>query len=477
MAPRALRGGSFNNNQRNVRCAYRNNNDPDNRNNNIGFRVVLSTFAAGNAQQRQNCCAEVNGGVYSWPRSLWNRANSNRPIPWFAWDGAPISMIEEGAFDEFCGWSNLLLAYQKASKGKRSRVEVASFEARLEENLLGLHQSLRDQRWKPAGYHSFYIHEPKRRLISAAPFTDRVVHHALCNILEPEFERGFVTESYANRKRKGNHRALDHAQRCARKYAYVLPLDIRKFFPCIDHEVLRLQLARKIRDPGILRVINLILNSGSKLATEESAAVFFPGDDLVDLMRPRGLPIGNLTSQFWANVYLNPLDHFIKRELGCHGYVRYVDDMLLFAESKSQLWDWMASVEQRLTQFRLVFHKGSHPRPVSEGSGFLGFRVFPDRRELKNRKGYHYQRRLKKMIGDYTDQRLTQDELLDSILSWNNHVGYGNTVGLRKAVFVCLPQEIAIAARKQYLRSSSRPANRMNRSSLQELAREGSVHA
>ena len=171
----------------------------------------------------------------------------------------------------------------------------------------------------------FFIHEPKRRLISAAPFRDRVVHHALCQRIEPIFERSFISDSYANRVGKGTHRALNRVQQYARHYPYVLQGDLRQFFPSIDHAILHNMLAAKIDDPEILWLIARILASGSNVLGEEYDMVYFPGDDLFAALRPRGLPIGNLTSQFWANCYLNVFDHFVKRELGCPGYVRYAN--------------------------------------------------------------------------------------------------------------------------------------------------------
>jgi len=147
-----------------------------------------------------------------------------------------------------------------------------------------------------------------------------------------------------------------------------------------------------------------------------------------------GLPIGNLTSQFWANVYLNPFDHFVKRELRCKGYVRYVDDVLLFAEDKATLWSWRAAIVERLARFRLTIHPGAHPRPVSEGVPFLGFVTFPYRRRLKRRKGVYYQRKLRALIAAYQAGEIPLEQVTASVQGWVNHVRYGNTVGLRKAV-------------------------------------------
>ena len=332
-------------------------------------------------------------------------------------------------------WENLRLAYHKAGKGKRGQGNVAAFEYRLEENLLQLQHELSTHSYRPGDYTSFYIHEPKRRLISAAPFRDRVVHHALCNLIEPIFERSFIADSYANRVGKGTHRALNRVQELSRRYPYVLQCDLRQFFPSIDHAILGETLARKIEDEEVRRLSELIIESGTGVLSDAYDMVYFPGDDLFAVNRPRGLPIGNLTSQFWANCYLNPFDHFVKRELRCQGYVRYVDDFVLFAEDKRQLWAWKEAIEARLARLRLTLHPGAAPKPVGEGISFLGFVVYPHRQRLKRRKGIHYGRKLRQLVAAYNDGALSFADLNASVRGWTNHVRFGNTVGLRKAIF------------------------------------------
>lgn len=199
-------------------------------------------------------------------------------------------------YEKLTHWGNLLLAYRKAAKGKRGHPNVAEFEHRLEDHLLEVQAELQAKTYLPGRYASFYIHEPKRRLISAAPFRDRVVHHALCNLIEPIFERSFIFDSYANRVGKGTHRALNRTQTFSRKYPYVLQCDIRQFFPSIDHAILRETLQRKISDPDVLWLCDQILISGEGVLAEEYEMVWFEGDDLLTPLRPRGLPIGNLTS-------------------------------------------------------------------------------------------------------------------------------------------------------------------------------------
>ena len=157
--------------------------------------------------------------------------------------------------------------------------------------------------------------------------------------------------------------------------------------------------------------------------------VYFPGDDLFACQRPRGLPIGNLTSQWWANCYLNPFDQFVKRELHCEAYLRYVDDFALFSNSKSQLWEWHEAIVKRLERYRLTIHASAQPRPVTEGIPFLGFIVFPDHRRLKRRKGIAYRRRLIQL-----KNTSTREQIDASVKGWINHVRYGDTYGLRRAM-------------------------------------------
>lgn len=333
-----------------------------------------------------------------------------------------------------CAWTNLLLAFKRAAAGKRRQPSVAAFEHRLEDNLLTLREELAQGDYAPGAYSSFYIHEPKRRLISAAPFRDRVVHHALCNVIEPVFERGFIRDSYANRRGAGTHRALARASAHARRFRYVLQCDVSQFFPSLDHEVLRRALARRLDDARVMSLVDAILASGAEVHGGSPALAPFPGDDLLSLLRPRGLPIGNLTSQFWANVYMDAFDHFVMRELRCQGYVRYVDDFLLFGDDKAFLWGCRSRLVARLEHLRLRIHDGAHPRPVSEGIPFLGFVVFPGRRRLKARKGHYFKRRLAGLLAEHRSGRRSAADVGLRLRSWLNHASYGDTGALRKAI-------------------------------------------
>ncbi len=335
---------------------------------------------------------------------------------------------------QIASFDNLLLAFYKARRGKRSHPNVASFEFDLETNLLKLQNSLQTETYRPGRYHNFNITDPKPRLISAAPFRDRVVHHALCNLIEPLLERGFIYDSYANRKGKGTHAALDRAQAFSQNYAYVLKCDIEHFFPHIDHQILFGQLSHRLADPQTLRLCRLILESGAAIHQGIPPA-FFPGDDLFAAIRPRGLPIGNLTSQFWANVYLNPLDHFIKRELKCLAYCRYVDDFLLFSNSKADLHHWRAAIIEYLASLRLTLHENeAQVFPVETGIPFLGWRLYPHHRLLRKRNGLAFQRRYAEMRRDYADGKISFERLDASVQGWVAHARHGNTWGLRRSL-------------------------------------------
>ena len=335
------------------------------------------------------------------------------------------------SYSSVVDWSNLLLAWRKASKGKRSGRQVSRFEYQLADELLALQNQLLTHNYKPMGYTHFYIHEPKQRLISAAPFRDRIVHHALCNIIEPVFEYYFIDDSYANRKGKGTHKAVKRLQHFSNKYRYVLRLDIVKHFQSIDHAILFDTLKKQITDKEIRYLIYNIIKSAHEFGGTDDNYLF-PDDDLLSLCRPKGLPIGNLTSQFWSNCYLHPLDCFIKRELRCKGYLRYVDDFCLFSNSKAELWEWKKAVKKKLIQYRLRFHeKSAQVIPVTHGIPWLGFVVYPNYCRVKSRKVVYGTRRLKSSYKQWQQGNMSFAEFDARVQGWINHVSHANSWGLR----------------------------------------------
>jgi len=348
---------------------------------------------------------------------------------------APIS-----DWEAVIAFGNLRRAYRNAARGKRRTRTAAAFEYQVADRLIALQEELVAKTYRPGGYCHFTIHEPKRRKISAAPFRDRVVHHALCQVVEPRFEACFITHSYANRVGKGTHRALDCLQRWARRFRYVLRADVVQHFPSLDHAILREKIARRIHDPDVMWLIDAILASGDGVLADQYIQVYFPGDDLLAACRPRGLPIGNLTSQFWSNVYLNDFDWFVVRELGCPAYLRYVDDFALFGNGKAELWRWKDAIIARLGRERLTIHGAeAQVLPTRCGIPWLGFVSYPTHRTLKSRNAVKFTRRFEQLLDLYGAGQISYAELDASVQGWVNHVRYADTWGLREHIFSSHP--------------------------------------
>ena len=333
-------------------------------------------------------------------------------------------------------WSNLVEAYRRCRRRKRSKPEAAAFEFSWESELLKLQRELMDGSYAPGEYINFYIFEPKQRKISAAPFRDRVVHHAIVCVLEPLFERRFIFDSYACRRSKGTHRAVDRAQGYLRRYRYYLKTDVVRFFPNVDHEVLLSVISKHIRDDRLMTLIRLIVASGEGVLSDEATSEFFPGDDLFALLRPRGLPIGNLTSQFFANVLLDVVDHFVKEELCVPGYVRYADDLLLFGDSKEQLWQWRDQLSERLGGLRLKLHRHkTHVGMGDDGVKFLGFVLRRDGRRLPQQTILRFARRIRRLRWLRSNRQVTFTQIRDSLKSWLAYAVQANSVGIRRALW------------------------------------------
>lgn len=340
-------------------------------------------------------------------------------------------------YQQIYDFGNLYQAFRRARKGgKRKYPEVAAFEYHLETELWQLHQELKEKTYQPGAYRHFYIYERKKRKISAAPFRDRVVHHALCGVIEPIFEARFIHDSYACRVGKGTHCAADRAQAFTKSNAYVLKADARQFFPSIDHIILKDILSRHIADPDVMWLISQILHSGEGVLDSEYVMQWFPKDDLWAKFRPRGLPIGNLTSQFWANAYLNELDQFIKRELKCRHYVRYADDFLLFHDDKARLLQWREDIITYLFSLRLTLHeKKSTVFPTQDGVNFVGYRIFPHYRRLRKDNVHRFAQRLRKMRDAYQHGEMALETIQQSVQSWVAHASHANTYHLRERIF------------------------------------------
>jgi len=337
-------------------------------------------------------------------------------------------------FEKLTSFENLYAAARSAQRGKRFKPSVARFHRDLAASLVKLQDELREGSYLPGAYRTFTIYEPAKRYISAAPYRDRVVHHALCNVIEPLFEKSFIYDSYANRIGKGTHRALDRCTEYARRFEYVFQGDVKQFFPSIDHQVLFERLERRIWDPRVLALAKIIVDSSNE---QPAAEFYFPGDDLfTPSERRRGLPIGNLTSQFWANVHMDPLDHHFRDELGAPGYIRYVDDFLVFSNNKTDLQFYREELRRRMIPLRLMLNeRKSRIYPVTEGIPFLGFRIFQNQRRLLPNAVRRAKLRLNRLAAAYGEGRIDMKTVSRSVKAWIAHAMHGDTAGLRRRLF------------------------------------------
>ncbi|MDX1655713.1 MAG: reverse transcriptase/maturase family protein [Candidatus Competibacteraceae bacterium] len=340
-----------------------------------------------------------------------------------------------GLWPRLISFDNLWTAWRRARRGKSRKAGVAAFELDLEHNLLELQQELEAGAYRPGPYRLFTVYERKPRLIAAAPFRDRVVHHGVMNLIEPSLDRTFIHDSYACRPGKGVHVAVARYQGWTQRYPYVLKLDVQQYFPSIDHAILKEKLRRRIRDERVLELLGRIIDDGPD--TGPAGLTPFPGDDLLTpLERRTGIPIGNLTSQFFANLYLDDLDHWIKEVLRVRAYLRYVDDMVLLADDKGQLARWRKAIKGRLAADRLRLHP--HKARVSrtrDGLDLLGYRIFPGWRRLRDDNGFRFRRRLRGFARDYAAGLLDWEDFDPSVQAWIGHARYAGTLGLRRQLF------------------------------------------
>jgi retron-type reverse transcriptase len=340
----------------------------------------------------------------------------------------------DGIWQGLTSFDNLLRAYRQARRGKKRWPGVAEFGLTFERELFALQRELREGRYRPGGYRLFSIYERKPRVIAAAPFRDRVVHHAVMQMIEPPLDRTFISDSYACRKGKGVHAAVDRYQAWSQTYRYVLKMDVQQYFPSIDHALLKEKLRRRIADAPVLDLLDRIIDSAPQGTTVPR---YFPGDHLfTPLDRRAGIPIGNLTSQFFANLYLDDSDHYIKQVLKVRPYLRYVDDMVVLDHDKVRLAEVRAAVQERLATDRLRLHPHkAHISPVADGLNVLGYVICPTRRRLRSDNGYRFVRKLRRMAGAYRAGHLEWPTVAASVQSWIGHAQHADTEGLRRAIF------------------------------------------
>jgi RNA-directed DNA polymerase len=320
---------------------------------------------------------------------------------------------------QLISFENLLQASKQAQSGKRYRPSVLAFNYDREGSLFQLQSELIERTYRPGEYRTFVIRDPKSRLISAAPYRDRVVHHALCNMIVGYVDRTFIHDSYANRLGYGTHRALKRFTEFARSSRYVLQCDIRKYFPSINLDMLKTQLRRQIKCKDTLWLIDQIIEGGSDRRGSG-----------------KGLPIGNLTSQFFANVYLNEFDHFVKEQLKVKKYLRYVDDFALFSDDRAVLIEAKEAIATYLSTLHLRLHPvKTQLFETRHGANFVGFRVLRDRIKVRNHNLHRARHRYRQIQQAYARGELSQFDLTQRLQSWEAHLLHGDTYQLRQQIF------------------------------------------
>lgn len=341
----------------------------------------------------------------------------------------------DGLFDGIANFQALTRAALKAVRSKRTKPGASTFMANLEKEVLRLERELLARTYKPGRYVTIEIRDPKPRTVSAAPFRDRVVHHALYAVIEPIFERGFVFDSYANRAGKGTHRAVARYERFRDRYRHALRCDIYRYFPAIDHETLKMDLRRRIACERTLWLMDLIIDGSNP---QEPVHIHYPGDDLfAPYERQRGLPIGNLTSQFFANLYLDGLDHFCKEVLRAKGYLRYVDDFVLFHDDAEVLGQWRERIGGYLARRRLSLH----PRKTmivstGEPAPFLGYVLLPGGgRRLPEDNVRRFRNRLRGLRDRWRAGSVDLQDVERRVGAWIAHAEHADTWRLRQAIF------------------------------------------
>ena len=338
-------------------------------------------------------------------------------------------------FGRIASFPALLEAARIAARGKRAKPGVASFLANLEPQVLRLERELRSGRYRPGRYTVIEIRDPKRRMVSAAPFRDRVVHHAFCRVVEPIFERGFIHDSYANRRGKGTHRAIARYERFRDRHRWVLRCDVYRYFPAIDHEILKSDLRRRLACRRTLALADRIIDASNR---QEPVHLYYPGDTLfTPFERRRGLPIGNLTSQFFANLYLNGLDHFCKEVLRAKGYLRYVDDFALFHDDRGQLEDWRRRIGKYLKGRRLRLHpRKTAVLETAQPTPFLGLVLLPGGyRRLPEANVRRFRNRLRGLRDRWHAGNVDLEQMTRHVRAWIAHAEHADTWRLRQAIF------------------------------------------
>lgn len=352
-------------------------------------------------------------------------------------DTAPGMVTLDDVYDRICEYEELYQSHLEARKGKRYRDDVLVFTDKLEENLIELQNELIWQSYSVGAYRPFYVREPKLRLVMALQYRDRVVQWDIYKQLYPFYDKTFIEDSYACRRNKGAHKAADRLQYWLRQVSrkpgewYYLKLDISKYFYRVDHLVLLDILSRRIKDPRLIQLLSKIINSEDMrfglpagVGPDECPEEQWLGDV--------GMPIGNLTSQLFANIYLNELDQLCKHELRIHYYIRYMDDIIILSDDKRELAEIKKIIEEFLKDFlHLDLNKKTAIRPIWNGIDFVGFRIWATHRKLKKQTARRMIRNVKRLCESVAAGNTSKGELDRVAASYNGVLQHCNSYGLR----------------------------------------------
>ena len=337
-------------------------------------------------------------------------------------------------YKELCSLENLERAFKKAKKRKSKKHYIIEFEGNLEEELNNLHHELASFTYQPRPLIRFIIRDPKTRTIHASDFRDKVVYHALVNVLNPIFEPIFIFDSYASRKNKGTHKAIQRFDCFKRKVTnngqliknpygnnsvvgYVLKADIRHYFDTVDHEILLNILRRKIKDKDVMWLVKKIL------------------DNFDAKIKGKGMPLGNLTSQFFANIYLNELDQFVKHELKAKYYMRYVDDFIILHDNLAVLEEYKEKIEYCIKNLGLELHpEKSKIMPLKAGVTALGYRNFYHYKLLRISNKRKFEKYFHKKLQYYREGFLSKNDILKYLQGWFGYAQWANTYKYRKEI-------------------------------------------
>ncbi len=342
-------------------------------------------------------------------------------------------------FEQIISTENLFVAWDEFKKGKRDKSDVMAFEWRLEENIFKLHRELKNKTYKHSSYSGFYIRDPKQRHIHKATVRDRVLHHAIFSILNPIFEETFTPTSFSCRVGYGVHKGVQMLEKTLQKVAkngttdcYVLKCDVRKFFDTVNHGILMSIFRRRIKDVDTLWLLEEIVSS---YVTERERERERERESWWAVAR-RGIPIGNLTSQLFANIYMNEFDQFVKHKLKVKNYFRYTDDFVIVANDRDYLHGILPIVKTFLKEkLKLELHpKKVSIRKFHQGVDFLGYVIFPKYRILRSKTRRRIFKKLRRKVSDRRLGKITEQTLEQSLQSYLGVLSHANAYKLGESL-------------------------------------------